>query len=96
VTTSTGRSGNRPEDVPLEERVTDCLDGLTIGLIGEVTTDGICVRRVGRRLADVIDRGPGGEDLVQLIGGDIHILTEINQKFVSKAVDNKIKQMLLL
>jgi hypothetical protein len=40
----------------------------------------------------VIDRGPAGagagEDLIQLIGGDLHVLTEINRKFVSEAVNN--------
>ena len=37
-----------------------------------------------------------GDDLVQLIGGDLHVLTEANWKLVPEAVDNKINQVLFL
>jgi hypothetical protein len=50
--------------VSLEERVSNRFNRIKLELIREVSTDGVGVRRVVGCLADVIDRGPAGEDLV--------------------------------
>jgi hypothetical protein len=36
------------------------------------------------------------EDLVQLLGGDLYVLTEVNRQLVIETVDDKIKQVLFL
>ena len=65
-----------------------------------MSPDGVGVWRAVGRFADVVDRGPAGagagDDLVQFLRGDFDVLAEIYRKFLVKAVDDKIKQVLFL
>ncbi len=69
------------KSIPLQERVSDRLNRVKVELIGEISTDGIGVRRVISRFADVVDRGPAGagagEDLVQRLRRDLNVFAEI-------------------
>jgi hypothetical protein len=47
-------------------------------------------------LIEVLAGAGASEDLIQFIGNILHVLTEVNRKFVSEAVDHKIKQVLFL
>jgi hypothetical protein len=48
----------------------------------------------------VVDRGPAGagagENLIQFLRGDFDVLAEIYCKFLTKAVEDKIKQVFFL
>jgi len=85
----------RYDSILLEQRVSNLFYGIEVELIGRVSTHGISVWRVFGRLVDLIDRGPSGvgasEDLVKILCRNLYIFSEIYWKFVSKAVDDKIK-----
>jgi hypothetical protein len=85
--------------ISLQERVTNRLNRVKLELVGEISPDGIGMRRVVCRFADVVDRGPAGagagEDPAQSLCRDLNILTKVYRKLLVEAVDDKIKQLFL-
>jgi len=83
----------------LKYRVPNLFDSIEVKLIGEVSTDGIGVRRVFSRLADVIDRGLAGaatsEGLIELLCWDFCTVCKIYRQLLVETADDKINQMLL-
>ena len=56
----------------------------------ELCSDGIGAGRVLSCLTDVLIEALAGEDFVQPLGGDLHVLTEVNRQFVSELLTTKL------
>jgi hypothetical protein len=92
--------GKMLEYVPLKEEITDGSDGVEVELGAEVVEDISPRGGIFAVLAEFGDRGPVGaradEDLEDVVGVDLSVLTEVQRERASKGVDEEVKELVFV